>query len=98
MIRACALSLSLVLSGCALNREPGSFYRQWRDGGAGERALLVVGGVCLVGLLYLVYHESAKDGDGGGGGSSSEPCIGECRSPEPRQCYMGQDQYGAPCW
>lgn len=98
MIRACVLSLSLVLSGCALAKGPGSYYQQWRDGSPVERALMVGAGVCMVGLIYLVYHESTSDGDRGGGGSSSEPCLGDCAPATPRECQMGKDQYGAPCW
>jgi hypothetical protein len=96
-MRACALSLSLVLSGCATGKD--SFYQQWRDGDALDRTILAVGGVCMVGLLYLVYHESTKDGAGGSLGSSSEACLGECSPPTPAPvCYQDRDMTtGLPC-
>lgn len=101
-MRACVVLSLVLLSGCALNRGPGSYYQQWRDGSTGERALMVFGGVCMVGLLYLVYHVSTDDDDGGGAAitSTGRPCVGDdCAPPAPpRQCYMGRDEYGLPCW
>lgn len=101
--RAFALALSLVvLSGCTLAKGPGSYYQQWRDGSPGERALMVGVGLCMVGLLYLVYHVSADDDDHDPrDGWGTRPCAGaECHAPpsdDVDYCFLGKDEHGLPC-
>lgn len=97
--RAFALALSLVvLSGCALNRGPGSIVEEWREAGPLHRAFMVGAGLCVVAVVVILYRN--KHGDDHDPTEGNGSCrIDECAPPPPDSdyCFLGKDEHGMPC-